>query len=67
MLSPFVIMLKASCPVFMGKVNHRKHIGFEDPFRAKGNKEERIIVYRKIRDDIKREFYKFYNEELRKI
>ena len=25
-----------SCPTFIGKVDHRLHIGFEDPSEAKG-------------------------------
>lgn len=48
------------CPVFTGKVKSRLHIGFEDPADATGNDEEIKLVYRKIRDQIRVEFYKFY-------
>jgi len=51
---------KESCPVFSGYVKHRLHIGFEDPADAKGTDDEVLPVYRKIRDQIKDRFYKFY-------
>ena len=51
---------KEICPVFTGNVKHRLHIGFEDPANAKGSNEEKLIVYRKVRDEIEREFRKFY-------
>jgi len=53
---------KESCPVFSGAVKHRLHIGFEDPADAKGTEEEVLAVYRKVRDEIRTEFKKFYNE-----
>jgi len=52
---------KESCPVFTGNVKNRLHIGFEDPALAKGSDEEVLAVYRKVRDEIKTEFGKFYN------
>ena len=51
---------KESCPVFTGSVKHRLHIGFEDPADAKGTVEEVLTVYRKVRDQIRSEFTKFY-------
>ncbi len=51
---------KEICPVFTGKVKHRLHIGFEDPASATGSDEEKLIVYRKVRDEIEREFREFY-------
>jgi arsenate reductase (thioredoxin) len=51
---------KESCPVFTGDVKHRLHIGFDDPADATGTDEDKIQVYRKIRDQIKQEFWKFY-------
>jgi arsenate reductase (thioredoxin) len=50
-----------SCPFFSGKVIHRKHIGFEDPASAKGSREEVLPVYRKVRDQIRKEFRAFYD------
>jgi arsenate reductase len=51
---------KETCPVFTGKVKNRLHIGFEDPADAKGNEEEILAVFRRVRDEIKEGFYKFY-------
>ena len=51
---------KEICPVFTGNVKHRLHIGFEDPADAIGSDEEKLIVYRKVRDEIEREFREFY-------
>lgn len=55
---------KEVCPVFIGKVGKRIHIGFEDPADATGSDDEKLIVYRKIRDQIKERLTKFYNEEM---
>lgn len=51
---------RESCPYFSGIVRHRMHIGFEDPAKAVGTEEEILGVYRKIRDQIREEFLKFY-------
>jgi arsenate reductase (thioredoxin) len=52
---------KEICPVFTGKVAHRLHLGFEDPADAKGTREEILPVYRKVRDQIAKEFRSFYD------
>lgn len=44
---------KENCPVFLGKVKHRLHIGFEDP----AGKE--IAVFRQIRDEIREKVDEF--------
>jgi arsenate reductase len=49
-----------TCPVFPGKVNHRLHIGFEDPSRFAGTEEQIINEFRRIRDEIKTTFYRLY-------
>ncbi len=51
---------KENCPMFTGKVKHRIHIGFDDPAEAKGNYEFVLSEFRRIRDEIKKEFYEFY-------
>ncbi|MCX6173950.1 MAG: arsenate reductase ArsC [Ignavibacteriales bacterium] len=56
---------KETCPVFIGKVGKQLHIGFEDPADATGTEEEILSEFRRIRDEIKKEFYKFYEENLR--
>lgn len=48
-----------TCPTFIGKVNHRLHIGFEDPSDQKGSEEEVMPGYRKVRDQIEMAFREF--------
>ena len=55
---------KETCPVFIGKVAKHLHIGFEDPYEAVGTTEEVLNTYRRIRDEIKEGFYKFYLENI---
>jgi len=52
------------CPVFVGQVKHRLHIGFDDPADATGTDDEILPVYRRVRDEIKEAFTKFFNEEI---
>jgi arsenate reductase len=56
---------KETCPVFMGDVKEQLHIGFEDPADATGTEEEILSVFRKVRDEIKRDFYQFYNDKIK--
>ena len=51
---------RESCPYFAGKVDHRIHMPFEDPASATGTREEKLMVYRKVRDLIRDEFSRFY-------
>jgi len=55
---------KESCPTFTGKVKNQLHIGFDDPADATGTEKEIYSEFRRIRDEIKRDFYKFYQENL---
>ena len=56
---------KESCPAFTGKVRHRLHIGFDDPADAVGTPEEVMRVYRRVCDEIRQEFEKFYDENVK--
>jgi arsenate reductase len=53
-----------TCPVFRGKVTHRLHIGFEDPSHSVGTEEQIMNEFRRIRDEIRIVFYKFYKDFL---
>ncbi|TSA17892.1 arsenate reductase ArsC [bacterium] len=53
---------KEQCPVFLGTVKHRLHIGFDDPGDAFGTDEEVMAEFRRIRDEIRDGFKKFYSE-----
>ncbi len=55
---------KESCPTFYGKVKKRLHMDFEDPAKATGSEEEILKTFRRIRDEIKREFREFYKKEV---
>jgi len=44
-----------ACPMFPGQVN-RYHWGFDDPAHATGSDEEKLAVFRRVRDEIKRVF-----------
>jgi arsenate reductase len=46
-----------NCPVWLGH-GHKTHIGFEDPARATGNEEERLAVFRRVRDEIRQEMFR---------
>ena len=50
---------KETCPFFTGKVSHRLHTGFEDPAEATGTEEEILSVFRKVRDQIEKQFKTF--------
>lgn len=50
-----------TCPAFFGTVKNRLHIGFEDPSEAIGTNEFIMSEFCKVRDEIKTEFQKFYN------
>ena len=56
---------KETCPVFTVVVKHRLHIGFDDPAEATGSEEEVLAVFRRVRDEIKRDFSKFYRERIK--
>ena len=49
-----------SCPAFTGDVKQRLHIGFDDPAEATGTEEDILSVFRRVRDEIKNDFFKFY-------
>ncbi len=43
------------CPMFPGQVN-RHHWGFDDPAHAAGSEEDRLAVFRRVRDEMRRAF-----------
>ncbi|MEI6758308.1 MAG: arsenate reductase ArsC [Chlorobium sp.] len=55
---------KESCPLFTGQVEHRLHIGFDDPAEAEGSREEMMAVFRRVRNEINLRFRQFYNDSL---
>jgi len=55
-----------NCPTFMGKVDNRWHIGFDDPADAIGTEEEQMVEFRRIREEIAEAFEGFYKSQIRK-
>jgi len=55
-----------SCPSFSGEVKKHIHIGFDDPADAPGTDNEIIMEFKRIRDEIKKDFFEFYNSKLKK-
>ncbi|MBN1928809.1 MAG: arsenate reductase ArsC [Chlorobiaceae bacterium] len=55
---------RESCPLFTGKVDHRLHFSFEDPVYATGSEQERLAVFRMVRDRIAERFRQFFDETL---
>lgn len=58
---------KEICPVFLGDVRHKLHIGFEDPAEATGTEEEILKIFRTIRDQIKDQFYELYVQNIKEV
>jgi arsenate reductase len=53
---------KETCPVFSGHVKKRLHIGFDDPAEVEGEASFILSEFRRIRDEIKKEFELFLLE-----
>lgn len=53
-----------SCPMFIGNVGKRIHIGFDDPDAFTGTDEEILAEFRRVRDEIKRKMQDFYLTEV---
>jgi len=56
---------RETCPVFTGRVKKRLHIGFEDPSKVSGTAEFIQSEFRRIRDQIREEFLRFYKTNLK--
>jgi arsenate reductase len=56
---------KEACPIFIGNVKYRLHIGFDDPAETKGTEEDMLAVFRRVRDEIKEKFFGFYQSNLK--
>jgi arsenate reductase (thioredoxin) len=44
-----------ACPMYPGQLN-RYHWAFDDPAHATGTEEERMVVFRRVRDEIQKTF-----------
>jgi len=61
----FVITLcdsaNETCPLFFGGVR-RVHLGFDDPAKAEGTEEEKLSVFRRVRDEIRTQVEAFLTQ-----
>lgn len=55
---------KETCPMFTGEVINSLHIGFDDPAEATGTEEFILLEFRSIRDQIQKDFKKFYKKHI---
>ncbi len=51
-----------SCPIFFGGTQ-RMHMGFSDPSAVTGIKEEKLLFFRKLRDQIRKEIIEFLSAQ----
>ncbi|MEK7817326.1 MAG: arsenate reductase ArsC [Actinomycetota bacterium] len=51
------------CPVFFGGVKHR-HLGFPDPARSAGSREQQLEHFHRVRDDIRARLRELFTAEL---
>lgn len=54
-----------NCPAFTGKVGKRIHIGFDDPSHVVGTQEFVDSEFRRVRDEIRDAFARFYITEIK--
>ena len=47
-----------NCPLWLGP-GRVSHISFPDPAKASGSREEQLLVFRQVRDDIRRQVIPF--------
>ena len=50
-----------NCPLWLGSGNVH-HIGFPDPADATGSEEERMAVFRRVRDGLRRDVFDYLEE-----
>ncbi len=51
-----------TCPMFVGKVGKRVHIGFDDPSDEEASDEWIMSEFRRVRDEIMVSFNEFYEQ-----
>jgi len=54
-----------NCPAFSGRVKNRLHIGFDDPSVVTGSEEFMMSEFRRVRDEIRDAFRKFYDNNIK--
>jgi arsenate reductase len=55
---------REACPVFSGRVRHRIHLPFEDPSLAGGSTVEKMMIFRKARDEMKESLARLFTTRI---
>lgn len=55
---------KEACPLFVGNVKNRLHIGFRDPSDCVGEETAVLNEFRTVRDEIRQKFTLFYKNNI---
>ena len=50
------------CPAFIGPAKERLHWNFVDPAEAEGSEEEVLVIFRKVKDEIKTKIEEFVKQ-----
>lgn len=53
---------RETCPVFIGTVKQKLHVGFKDPSKAVGSEENLLRNFREVRDQILEKFSLFHSQ-----
>ena len=53
-----------NCPLWLGQ-GRVVHIGFPDPAKATGSRDERLAVFRQVRDDIRQQLFTRLKQEMK--
>lgn len=56
---------REACPAFIGGVQEKLHMAFEDPAQAIGDEDQILAVFRRVRDEIMADFREFYNKQIK--
>ena len=63
--SPFWFRADENYPTLSGKGKQRFHIGFDDPAKASGSSADILQGFRRLRNEIKNEFFLSYKNRIR--
>lgn len=55
-----------NCPLWLGN-GHKVHIGFEDPAKALGSEQERLAVFRRVRDEMREQLFHHFESQILRL
>ncbi len=60
-------IINPQCPLFGKTIDNSFHIGFDNLLEFEGEKTEKIMAFRKLREEIKKQMLRFYKRHLQNI